>query len=72
VRSVIEFIANRRGGRDLLRLGTILPPPGEPLTLIADMTKVSTRLGWSAPTPIEVGLAEVFEDVRRNQRGGEA
>src|SRR4051794_744421 len=72
VRSVIEFIADRRGGRDLLRLGTIPLPLGEPSTLIANMTKVSARLGWSAPTPIEVGLAKVLEGVRRNQRGGPA
>ena len=60
VRSVIEFLADRRGGRELLRLGAIEPPAGEPPVLVADMTKVRTRLGWSAPTPVEAGLARVL------------
>lgn len=60
VRSVVEFIADRRGGRELLRFGAIEPAAGEPQALVADMTKVRLALGWSAPTAIEEGLALVL------------
>lgn len=60
IRSVIEYLADRRGGRELLRLGAIEPPAGEPLRLVADMTRVRARLGWSAPTTIEAGLSQVL------------
>jgi nucleoside-diphosphate-sugar epimerase len=56
IRSVVEFLADRRGGRDLLRLGAIEPPAGERPFLVADMARVAARLGWSARTSIEAGL----------------
>jgi nucleoside-diphosphate-sugar epimerase len=61
VRSVVEFLADRRGGRELVRLGAIEPLPGEPPVLVADMTKVKARLGWTAATPVETGLARVLD-----------
>jgi nucleoside-diphosphate-sugar epimerase len=60
IREVIELLADRRGARHLLRLGAIEPPPGEPPALVADMAKVGVQLGWSAPTPVETGLAEIL------------
>jgi nucleoside-diphosphate-sugar epimerase len=60
IRSVVEYLADRRSSRELLRLGAIEPPEGEPLRLVADMTKVRSRLGWSAPTAIEAGLTQVL------------
>jgi nucleoside-diphosphate-sugar epimerase len=60
IRSVIEYLADRRGGRALLRMDAIDPPAGEPPVLVADMTKVQARLGWSAPTSIEAGLTQIL------------
>jgi len=60
IRSVIEYLADRRGSRELLRLGAIELPAGEPARLIADMTRVRARVGWSAPTAIEAGLTQVL------------
>jgi nucleoside-diphosphate-sugar epimerase len=60
IRWVIEYLADRRGGRELLRLGAIEPPADEPALLIADMERVRARLGWSAPTSIEAGLTHVL------------
>jgi nucleoside-diphosphate-sugar epimerase len=60
IRSAIEYLADRRGGRELVRIGTIEPPAGEPLRLIADMTRVHARLGWSAATSIEAGLTRLL------------
>jgi nucleoside-diphosphate-sugar epimerase len=64
IRSVIAYLAERRGGGHLLRFGAIDPPPGEPPVLVADMSKVAARLGWSAPTPIEAGLDRVLAETQ--------
>ena len=60
IRSVIEYLADYRGGRELLQFGAIRPPAGEPRILVANLTKVRTQLGWSAPTSIEAGLDQVL------------
>jgi nucleoside-diphosphate-sugar epimerase len=59
VRSVVERIADRLGGRELLRFGAIATDT-EPARLVADMSKVALRLGWSAPTTLEAGLEDVL------------
>jgi nucleoside-diphosphate-sugar epimerase len=56
VRSVIEYLADRYRGRELPRFGAIAPSAAEPAVLVADMTKVKARLGWSASTNIAAGL----------------
>lgn len=56
IASVIEHLAARRGGLDLVRFGAIAPPFGEPPVLVADMSKVTARLGWSPSMAIETGL----------------
>jgi nucleoside-diphosphate-sugar epimerase len=63
IRSVIEYLGKRCGRLDLLRFGALDPPAGEPAVLVADMTKVRTRLGWSASTQISNGLDRLFDSV---------
>lgn len=70
IRTVIEYLADRRGGRDRLRFGAIEPPPGEPPTLVADMTKVKDRLHWSAPTSLITGLDRILLDSEHTMRPG--
>ena len=62
VRSVIEYLADRYGGRDLVRFGAIDTASGEPPVLVADMTKAKARLGWSAATGLEAGLDGALAD----------
>jgi nucleoside-diphosphate-sugar epimerase len=64
VRSVVEYLADRRGGRDLVQFGTIEPPAGEQAALVADMAKVEAHLGWHAPTSIRAGLDRVLGESR--------
>ncbi len=61
IRSAVEYLGSRRGRLDLLQFGAIPPPSGEPAMLIAEMSKVRDRLGWSAPTALHEGLDRVFE-----------
>jgi nucleoside-diphosphate-sugar epimerase len=60
IRSVIEYLADRRGGRNLLRFNVIEQAAGEPSVLVAEMAKVKARLGWQAPTSINAGLDQVL------------
>jgi nucleoside-diphosphate-sugar epimerase len=61
LRAVIEALAARLGGAELLRFGAFQSPVTEPQRLVADMTKVATQLGWTAPTSLEAGLDEVVK-----------
>lgn len=63
IRSVVEFLAARCGTPELLQFGAIQPPAGEPPVLVADMTKVSDRLGWSAPTNVRAGLERTLNSI---------
>jgi nucleoside-diphosphate-sugar epimerase len=56
IRSALEQLAAQVGGAECLQFGKLPLRPGEPLTLTADMKKVSDRLGWQAPTSIDDGL----------------
>jgi nucleoside-diphosphate-sugar epimerase len=60
VGTVIAYLADRFGGRSLLRVGALEPPSDDPAALVADMAKVQTRLGWSAPTSVEEGLSHLL------------
>jgi len=60
IRSVIEFLAEHSQRKDLLRFGAIEPPENEPPVLIADMTKVRSRLGVNKQTDIELGLRDII------------
>jgi nucleoside-diphosphate-sugar epimerase len=55
VRSIAEYLASRYGRADLLEF-SVENIRTEPSVLIGDMTKVSSRLGWSAPTRVFEGL----------------
>ncbi len=65
IRSVIEHLAERCGGRERVQFGALETSPGEPPTLVADMTKVQERLGWSAHTTLEMGLDRALAASRR-------
>ena len=63
VRAVIERLADRFQARALLRFGARPMAPGEPMQLVADMSRVRRRLGWSAPTPLAEGLERTLDDL---------
>jgi nucleoside-diphosphate-sugar epimerase len=60
VRYVIEHLAACCGKPDLVQFGAIKPASSEPPVLVADMTKVRERLGWSASTDLRRGLDRVL------------
>jgi UDP-glucose 4-epimerase len=62
VRRVIEYVAEHRGGRDLVIFGAREPALGELPMLVADMAKVQRVLGWSPSMPLEAGLDRVLAE----------
>ena len=59
VRSVIEALADRLGGRECLRFGEIPLREGEPSVLVANMKKFHEVLGVERLTPFEEALDAV-------------
>jgi len=56
IRAAVELVADHLGRRELLRFGALPDKADEPARLVADMSKVAGRLGWSPPTSLETGL----------------
>lgn len=56
VRDVALQIAASFGAEECLRVGVLPMRPGEPPSLVADMSKVKSRLGWRPTVGIEDGL----------------
>ena len=60
IRHIVATLGERFGRPDLLDFGAVPMRPGEPPSLVADMTKVRSRLGWAAPTTVEAGLETIL------------
>ena len=63
VREVIEWLADEFDARQLLQVGAMATRPDEPLSLVADMSKVIRVLEWRAPTSVKSGLQEVIASL---------
>jgi len=63
VRQAMECFADKLGARDLLQIGALPRRPDEPLSLVADMSKLERVLSWRAPTPFEIGLDAVLANA---------
>ncbi len=64
VRAVIEHLADHFGAHPLLRFGARPLAAGEPLHLIADMTKTRRAVTGIEPLPLSVGLARILGEPR--------
>jgi len=60
VRQVIELAADHFHARELVRFGALPRREDEPLSLVADMTKVQREFVWHAGTSIEDGLEQLL------------
>ncbi len=64
VRRAMELTADLLGARHLLRIGARQMVAGEPMTLVADMTKTGRALGVLAPIQIEEGITRAIREFR--------
>lgn len=65
VRHAMELAADLLGARHLLRIGARPMVVGEPMTLVADMTKTEGALGALTPIHIEDGIARAVREFRQ-------
>jgi nucleoside-diphosphate-sugar epimerase len=61
VREVVELIAAETGGRELIRWGEIERAPGEPETLVAEVTRLHEEVGFKPAIGLAEGLRESVE-----------
>jgi len=64
---VVEKVAARAGRPELVRLGAIPAPAGEPPALYADARRLREEVGWSPRYDLDEGLAETVEWLRRKE-----
>jgi nucleoside-diphosphate-sugar epimerase len=58
---VIYRIADKLGRRDLIQLGVVPTPAGEPPALIADTRRLAEEVGWSPEYDLDSGLGQTIE-----------
>jgi nucleoside-diphosphate-sugar epimerase len=64
LREVIFEIADYIGARDLLRLGAIAAPGGEPPLLVGDACRLSNDVCWHGQYDLEAGILQTVESWR--------
>jgi nucleoside-diphosphate-sugar epimerase len=75
VRDVVQLIARRLDAESQLALGVIPKQPGEPQSLVADVTRLATELQWHPSRSLEQGLSDTigwwldFERARGHATG---
>lgn len=69
---VLERAAALTGGRELLRMGALPAPEGEPATLVADITRLRREVCFAPAFTLDRGLAAMVEWWRQRLDGVEA
>ena len=61
LKELIDKIADRLGGRDLVRLGAVVAAKDEPPLLVAAVDRLRDEVGWSPRYALDEGLAETID-----------
>jgi nucleoside-diphosphate-sugar epimerase len=61
VKDVVSKIAAALGQTELLKLGAIENPPGEPQMLVADIDRLRNEVGWQPQFDLNQGLAATIQ-----------
>ncbi len=61
VRRLVEMVAESVGGPDLVRRGALPRSPGDPDSIVADVTRLNVEVGYQPRIALERGVAEVVE-----------
>ena len=61
LKNIIETIGEKIGYPELIRLGLIPPRQGDPIKLVAEISKLRRKIGWSPKFNIDRGLDETIQ-----------
>jgi len=61
----VRRIAAIVGCPDLVELGALEPPPGEPPVLVADVGRLRDEVGWRPARSLDDGLRDTVDWWRR-------
>jgi nucleoside-diphosphate-sugar epimerase len=56
LREVVDVIVSRLGHGELVRFGARAAPPGDPMRVVADVSRVGREIGWKPRVGIEEGI----------------
>jgi nucleoside-diphosphate-sugar epimerase len=70
VRELVHALAAAAGRPDLIDLGALPSAPGEPVELLADVTRLRDEVGWVPPATLEERAAETIAWWRATLTGG--
>jgi nucleoside-diphosphate-sugar epimerase len=71
MRSVVEAIGRAAGRPDLLDIGALGARPGDPESIVADVSRLRDEVGWTPRIELEAGLAQTVAWWRDRAAGGE-
>ncbi len=66
LRDVAHEIGRKLNRRELIELGAVAPPANEPLSLLADVRRLSEQVGWKPSRDLSDGLDETIAWWRRH------
>jgi nucleoside-diphosphate-sugar epimerase len=69
IEAVAKHIGDLMGRRDLIALGALPDRPGDPLAIVADVTRLRSELGFSPRHDLRQGLEETIAWWRAQARG---
>lgn len=61
IREMVSFLGRQLGAEDLLRLGSLPAPPGQPPLVVADVDRLHHEVGWKPRFTLEAGLVDTVE-----------
>jgi nucleoside-diphosphate-sugar epimerase len=64
VRDVVAMVARAAGGADLVRYGALPDRPGDPASIVADVTRLAREVGWAPRETLEAGIERTVRALR--------
>lgn len=71
LREIAERVIARLGRADLVQFGARPAPPGDPLRVVADMSRTKSAIGWQAGMSLEQGIDHAIAAWRERLRSEE-
>lgn len=65
VKDLVRIICEKVGKHDLIKFGNLATPPGDPQELVADITKLTKKVGWAPKYDLDSGIEKTIHWWRK-------